>query len=92
MPSVLGSGPVSQRHVHRQRSRPAGVLPGDERLVEPDFQPGIWVQLLVRPADANQDEALLLAPDRDQHWLVWIPGHGQAYVAGRDLYPLQGIA
>lgn len=92
MPSVLSTGPVSQLRVHRQRSRPADSRLGNERVVEPDFQPGIWVQLLVRPADADQDEALLLAPDREQRWLVWIPGHGQAYVAGRDLYPLQGIA
>jgi hypothetical protein len=42
-----------------------------------DLQPGCWVHLLELPSPFSFDEALLLCQCAEDHWLVWIPDHGE---------------
>lgn len=55
---------------HRQ------VLPSDRNLHP--LQPNTWVHLQELPSPYSFSEALLLCPEGQDHWLVWIPDHGEA--------------
>jgi hypothetical protein len=46
-------------------------------ILPPPLQPGVWVQLLLRPNPFSFDQALLLCEASDHEWLAWIPDYGE---------------
>lgn len=52
------------------------VFPLDRNL-QP-LQANTWVHLQELPSPYSFSEALLLCPQGENHWVVWIPDHGEA--------------
>lgn len=44
-----------------------------------------WVKLRQPISDYSGDEALLLCEESTDHWLAWIPDHGQAHLTRDQL-------
>ena len=47
---------------------------------------GTWVKLLEPISEFSDDEALLLCPASDNHWLAWIPDYGEAILDKYQFY------
>ena len=54
----------------------AQIFPIDRNL-QP-LQANTWVHLQELPSPYSFSEALLICPQDQDHWLVWIPDHGEA--------------
>lgn len=61
----------------------AQVFPIDRNL-QP-LQANTWVHLQELPSPYSFSEALLLCPQDQDHWLVWIPDHGEALLSQKYL-------
>lgn len=47
-------------------------------------QPSTWVKLHRLPNPYSFDEALLLCQQNDEHWLAWVPDHGEVVLHERE--------
>lgn len=53
---------------------------------QPAYEPSTWVQLLELPSVFSHDQALLLCQQSAEHWLVWIPDHGEVVLHTSQFY------
>lgn len=51
---------------------------------------GTWVKLLEPLSQFSYDEALLLCPASDSHWLAWIPDYGETILDKYQFYTMYG--
>ncbi len=63
--------------------QPQQVFPLDRNL-QP-LQANTWVHLQSLPSPYSFGEALLLCPQDADHWVVWIPDHGEAVLSQKYL-------
>lgn len=61
----------------------AQIFPIDRNL-QP-LQANTWVHLQELPSPYSFSEALLLCPQGESQWVVWIPDHGEAILSEQYL-------
>ena len=50
---------------------------------------GDWVSLFALPSEYAHDQALLLCQVDYDHWVTWIPNHGEVKLCLRQFCPLE---
>jgi len=56
--------------------------------LQPEYQSSDWVKLKYPPSELSHDEALLLCQCSANHWLAWIPDHGEILLATDEFMSL----
>ena len=52
------------------------------------LESGDWVSLFALPSEYADEQALLLCEVDEDHWVTWIPNHGEAELCLRQFCPL----
>lgn len=53
-----------------------------------EWEPSTWVKVFNPPTTFAFSEALLLCQASENHWLAWIPDHGEVLLHTDDFYNL----
>lgn len=53
-----------------------------------EFTANVWVELCCAPDCFSSDQALLLCPCSENHWVAWVPDFGEIELAIDEFRPL----